>query len=142
RSWCCRRGRKARSAKETDQVSDFAVPSRARRCAARHALRRVDPPKQTRTCGTPAGPAKLSVRGRLHGTGHERAVRWLVPRFRSSWVVAATSDTNFGSKGALAIHDSSAAIRFEVPNRVCRHCYGNFKSAALAVTEVRHAGLV
>jgi hypothetical protein len=27
-----------------------------------------------------------------------------------------TSDTNFGSKGALAKYDSSAACRFEVPS--------------------------
>ena len=36
-------------------------------------------------------------------------------RFRSSQAIAATSDANFGIKGALAIIFSSAAFLFDVP---------------------------
>jgi hypothetical protein len=36
------------------------------------------------------------------GTPSSRPVLGVVPRFRSSSSIAATSDTNFGSKGALA----------------------------------------
>src|SRR5262245_31338544 len=35
------------------------------------------------------------------------------------------------AKGHQLLYDSSAAFRFEVPNRVCRECCRNFKSAAL-----------
>src|SRR5215207_9080930 len=44
--------------------------------------------------------------------------------------MAAPSDTNFGSKGALS-KASSAAFRFEVPKRACGRRCRNFKSAAL-----------
>ena len=57
----------------------------------------------------------------------------LVPRFRSSSYVAAASGTNFGSKGALESYDSSAAFRFEVPERACCGRRRNFKSAALVL---------
>src|SRR5436190_13390099 len=41
----------------------------------------------------------------------------LVSRFRSSHHCAAHSFANFGIKGTLAIHDSSAVFGFEVPTQ-------------------------
>src|SRR5262249_37767858 len=41
----------------------------------------------------------------------------LVLRFRSSYHISARSFTNFGTKGALQIYDSSAAFGFDVPPR-------------------------
>jgi hypothetical protein len=45
--------------------------------------------------------------------GHASA---LLPKFV---IHRCTPDTNFGSKGALALYASSAALRFEVPNGIC-----------------------
>src|SRR2546423_286459 len=44
------------------------------------------------------------------------SMNWPVPRFRSSSSIAATSNTNFGSKGPKHLYDSSAAFEFEVPS--------------------------
>ena len=52
----------------------------------------------------------------------------------SSYYVAASSDTNFESiRGAKSYIFSSAAFRFEVPDRTCDKRRRNFKSAALGV---------
>src|SRR5262249_56598157 len=55
--------------------------------------------------------------------------------------MAARSDTNFGSKGALAVYGSSAAFRFEVPKRACGRWCRNFKSAALERSPRRDTAL-
>jgi hypothetical protein len=58
--------------------------------------------------------------------------RWmLVSRFRSSHILAATSDANFGIKGTLALDDSSAPFEPEVRNRCCSNMSANFGFGAL-----------
>jgi hypothetical protein len=59
----------------------------------------------------------------------------LVSRFRSSHTLAATSDTNFGIKGTLALYDSSAPFEPEVRNRPCSTTCANFGFGALGSTE-------
>src|SRR6266508_6234930 len=56
--------------------------------------------------------------------------------------MAAPPNTNFGSKGALATYDSSAAFRFEVPKRVCGKSCRSFKSAALARGQEIHQAAI
>src|SRR5205823_4222524 len=55
----------------------------------------------------------------------------LVSRFRSSHILAATSDANFGIKGTLALDDSSAPFEPEVRNRCCSNMSANFGFGAL-----------
>src|SRR6187401_633839 len=52
-----------------------------------------------------------------------------IPKFAS---LAAHSFANFGIKGTLAIHDSSAVFGFEVPTQTRGYNGRNFKSTALA----------
>src|SRR5258705_4951104 len=62
-------------------------------------------------------------------------------RDTSQHALTRTSET----KGHWQLSDSSAAFRFEVPNRVCCKWCRNFKSAALAILETlmpRHASFV
>src|SRR5262249_52544931 len=71
-----------------------------------------------------------------------------VSRLRSSQILAAPSDANFGIKGTLANYESSAVFGFEVPKRACGYNGRNFKSTALGrslgvgplVDELGHAG--
>ena len=58
-------------------------------------------------------------------------------RFRSSHHCAAHSFANFGIKGTLAIHDSSAGFGFEVPKQTRGYNDRNFKSTALDVAGMR-----
>src|SRR5258705_13763612 len=51
-------------------------------------------------------------------------------RDTSQHALTRTSET----KGHWQLSDSSAAFRFEVPNRVCCRCCRNFKSAALGAS--------
>jgi hypothetical protein len=53
-----------------------------------------------------------------------------IPKFAS---LAAHSFLNFGIKGKLAIHDSSAVFGFEVPTPTRGYNDRNFKSTALAL---------
>jgi tripartite-type tricarboxylate transporter receptor subunit TctC len=63
--------------------------------------------------------------------------RWmLVSRFRSSHILAATSDANFGIKGTLALDDSSAPFEPEVRNRCCSNMSANFGFGALVAAAV------
>src|SRR6185436_16545944 len=58
----------------------------------------------------------------------------LVSRFRRSYPFAARARTNVGTKGTLAIYDSSAVFGFEVPTRTRGYNDRNFKSTALGDT--------
>src|ERR1700733_10201946 len=56
-------------------------------------------------------------------------------RFRSSHGTAATSDANFGIKGALQLIVSRAALNWKFPRRTCSNSDRNFKFAALVVAD-------
>src|SRR5262249_52481026 len=80
--------------------------------------------------------AKDDPGGRGHGG--------LLAALRSGWCSA--SEVRESSRQSLTrtseakehyqLHDSSAAFRFEVPDRVCRDCCRNFKSAALGTLPI------
>jgi len=74
------------------------------------------------------------VAGRISNAGGRAAHLSLVPRFRSSWSIAAPSDTNFGNKRG------TGNSMFPVPLldltfliRTCGNWRRNFKSAALVI---------
>ncbi len=67
--------------------------------------------------------------------------RALVPRFRSSWYIAAPSGTNFGSKRGTSKHMILVPL-FDLKflKLVCRSRCRNFKSAALGAHDHAHVG--